>query len=238
MPRDLDSRARKASIVTLALFALAPFAVAAVTANLAACGGGEAPPPAAPPPPSASAAGERSCRAGRIGRPAASASAAPAGTASAAPAPCGPAAPASTKVTTKNDAAWATCHQTYEAKNKEVGKDVAAMAKACAKVTKMKISGKPLTGKQADKDPPQSFPLKAQANHCYRVYAQAAEGIKDLDLAIKDSTGAIAGEDSTDDPSPVVFEDGAVCFKENDTASVVVSVGMGSGAYAVEVWGD
>jgi hypothetical protein len=112
------------------------------------------------------------------------------------------------------------------------------MAKACAALTKMKEVGKPFKGKQADKDTPQSFPLKAKANHCYRVYAQAAEGIKDLDLAIKDSTGAIAGEDSTDDPSPVVFEDGAVCFKEDDAATVIVSVGMGSGAYAVEVWGD
>ena len=112
------------------------------------------------------------------------------------------------------------------------------MGKACQKATKMKEIGKTFKGKQADKDPPQSFPLKAKAGHCYRAYAQAAEGIKDLDLAIKDSTGAIAGEDSTDDPSPVVFEDGAVCFKEDDAATVVVSVGMGSGAYAVQVWGD
>ena len=70
------------------------------------------------------------------------------------------------------------------------------------------------------------------------MYAQAAETIKDLDLAIKDSAGAIAGEDSTDDPSPVVLEDGAVCFTESDSATVVVAVGMGTGAYAVQVWGD
>jgi hypothetical protein len=206
---------------------------------LQACGGGEAPPPAAPPAASASAAPSAAPSASTSAAPSAAASAAPAETVSAAPAPPpAPATPASTKVTTKNDPAWAACHQSYEAKNKEVGKDVAAMAKACATVTKMKEVGKPFKGKQADKDPPQSFPLKAKANHCYRVYAQAAEGIKDLDLAIKDSTGAIAGEDSTDDPSPVVFEDGAVCFKEDDAATVVVSVGMGSGAYAAEVWGD
>jgi hypothetical protein len=115
---------------------------------------------------------------------------------------------------------------------------VAAMAKACQAATKMKLIGKTLTGKQSDQQPPQSFPLKAEAKHCYRVYAQAAEGIKDLDLAIKDSTGAIAGDDSTDDPSPVVLEDGAVCYTESDASTVVVSVGMGTGAYAVQVWGD
>lgn len=144
----------------------------------------------------------------------------------------------SAKVTTKIEPTWATCHQTYDAKNKEVSRDVAAMAKACAKMTKMTLAGKTLTGKQSDQDPPQTFPFQAEANHCYRVYAQAADGIKDLDLAIKDSTGAIAGEDTTDDPSPVVLEDGAVCFKEADSASVVVSVGMGKGAYALQIWKD
>ena len=146
--------------------------------------------------------------------------------------------PGSKKATKKNDSTFASCHQSYKAKNKDVSKDVAAMAKACQAVTKMKLIGKTFTGKQSDQQPPQPFPLKAEAKHCYRVYAQAADGIKDLDLAIKDSTGAIAGDDSTDDPSPVVLEDGAVCFTESDASSVVVSVGMGSGAYAVQVWGD
>lgn len=139
---------------------------------------------------------------------------------------------------TKTEPAWATCHRGYEPKNKEVSKDVAAMAKACAQITKMTLVGKTLTGKQSDADPPQAFPLSVEANHCYRVYAQATDGIKDLHLAIKDSTGAIAGEDSTADPSPVVIEDGAVCFKEADDASVIVSVGMGKGAYALQIWKD
>jgi hypothetical protein len=231
-PRSVRNR----TLSALKLAALA--GVVSAPLLLQACGGGEAPPPAAPPAPSASAA-PSAAPAASAAPPASASAAPPAETASAAPpAPPAPTTPGSTKVTTKNDPAWAGCHQTYEAKNKEVGKDVAAMAKACAAVTKMKLVGKPFKGKQADKDTPQSFPLKAKANHCYRAYAQAAEGIKDLDLAIKDSTGAIAGEDSTDDPSPVVFEDGAVCFKEDDAATVIVSVGMGSGAYAVEVWGD
>jgi hypothetical protein len=219
---------------TLPLLILAGAACLPLAAVLGACGGGEAPPPATPPAPSATAMASAAESAAPAAA-AASASAAPSETAAAPPPPPNP---GSTKVTVKNDPTWATCHQSYEAKKKDVSKDVAAMASGCAKVTKMKISGKPLTGKQSDQDPPQSFPLKAEANHCYRVYAQASEGIKDLDLAIKDSTGAVAGEDSTDDPSPVILEDGAVCFKEADSATVVVSVGMGKGAYALEIWKD
>jgi hypothetical protein len=112
------------------------------------------------------------------------------------------------------------------------------MAKACATPTKMKPIGKTWTGKQADQEKPQAFPFDAKAHHCYRAYAQASDGIKDLDLVIKDSADVIVGQDSTDDPSPVVLEDGAVCFSKDDKATVVVSVGMGSGTYAVQIWSD
>jgi hypothetical protein len=158
-------------------------------------------------------------------------------TASAAPlAP--PPMPTSIVASTKTDDSWRPCHQSYKATAKDVSKDVAAMAGACEKPTKMKLFGKTLTGKQADQDRPQTFPLDAKANHCYRVYAQAADSIKDLDIVVKDSAGVVVGQDSTDDPSPVVLEDGEVCFTKDDKASVIVSVGMGSGAYAVQIWQD
>ncbi len=200
---------------------------------LAACGGGKSPPPSIPPAPSANEAPVAVPPAASTAL--ASTSAVPIETARVPPPPPNP---GSTKVSTKTEPTWATCHQTYRARNKDVAKDVAEMAAACAKVTKMKLVGKTLTGKQSDQDPPQTFPFQAEANHCYRVYAQATEGIKDLDLAIKDGAGAMAGEDATDDPSPVLLEDGAICFKEADSATVVVSVGMGNGAYALEIWRD
>ncbi|MDP9000762.1 MAG: hypothetical protein M3O46_11695 [Myxococcota bacterium] len=134
--------------------------------------------------------------------------------------------------------AWALCHQGYRPTGRDVSNDVTGMAKACEKQTRMKLVGKTVTGEQADRDKPQSFSLDAKANHCYRVYAQAVDAIRDLDLFVKDSAGIVVGQDSTDDPSPVVLETGAVCFSEDDRASVVVSVGMGSGAYAVQIWGD
>jgi hypothetical protein len=218
-----------------AKLALSVLTVATAAALATACGGAEPPPPVTPPAPSAIASAPVGSSASAA--PVAPAAAPPAETASAAPPPPPP-NPGSTKVTLKSDPTWAGCHQSYDAKKKDVAKDVAAMAAGCAKVTRLKMSGKQLTGKQSDQDPPQSFPLKAEANHCYRVYAQASEGIKDLDLAVKDSTGAIAGEDSTDDPSPVIAEDGALCFKEADAATIVVSVGMGKGSYALEIWKD
>jgi hypothetical protein len=222
-------RTRSFSLTALPLVAL-PFVVSVA---LQACGG-ETPPPA--PPPVASAPVDTSA----ASAPAASTSAPPVDTASAsvAPPPPPPPAPTSTVATTKTDASWAGCHQSFKATGKDVSKDVAAMSGACKAPTKMKAMGKTLTGKQADQDAPQSFPFDAKANHCYRVYAQAADSIKDLDVVVKDSAGIIVGQDSTDDPSPVVLEDGAVCFSKDDKASVVVSVGMGKGNYALQIWSD
>jgi hypothetical protein len=119
-----------------------------------------------------------------------------------------------------------------------VATEVAQMAQGCAAITKMHPLGAPWQATQTAASAPQSFPVKAQANHCYRVYGAAVTGIKDLDLVLKDSTGAVAGEDSTDDPTPVVLEDGVVCFKENDEATIVASVGDGGGAFALQVWSD
>jgi hypothetical protein len=205
-----------------------------IAISLGACGGRGLPLAAAPPAPFASEAPIAAQSATPAGP--ASSTSAPNVTASSPPAP--PPNPGSLKATAKVEPNWAACHRHYEARDKEVSRDVASMAKACAKVTKMRLVGATLSGKQGDQDAPQTFPLKAEANHCYRVYAEAGEGIKDLNLAIKDSTGAIAGEDSTDDTRPVILEDGAVCFKEADAASVVVSVGMGKGAYALQIWAD
>ena len=145
------------SRLSLGLLVLAPVGVAMVVST-GACGGGQTPPAAA------TVELRRQRSSSERGLPRASSAAprsppeAPSAAPSAAPAP----APAgSKKATKKNDATWASCHQSYKANNKEVAKDVEAMAKGCAKVTKMKLVGKTETGNQGDQDPPQSFPLKA-----------------------------------------------------------------------------
>jgi hypothetical protein len=140
--------------------------------------------------------------------------------------------------TAKTDPSWATCHRSDNSQGDDVAKGVTAIAHACEAATKMKQVGKTMLAKQGAEDPPQSFPLEAKANHCYRAYAKGTREIKDLDLGIKDSAGVLLGQDSTEDAAPIVLRDGAVCFQRDDQASVVVSVGMGRGAYALQVWSD
>jgi len=146
--------------------------------------------------------------------------------------------PSSDKTTSKVEPTWSTCARGTRPKGVDPAKDVAALASACKAITKMKLVGKTLIGKQKDTEAPQSYPLKAEAKRCYRVYAQAESAIEDLDVAIKDSAGMIAGQDSTDGSTAIVLDDGAVCFKDHDAASIVVSVGRGGGTYALQVWAD
>ena len=144
----------------------------------------------------------------------------------------------STKAERRTSPAWAPCHQSYKLDGTaDLATSVDQMAKGCADTTRMHLVDS-FKGSQGAANAPQAFHFKAEANHCYRAYAAAASTIQDLDLLMKDSTGALAGEDSTDDPTPVALEDGAVCWKSADDATLVVSIGAGSGAYATEVWGD
>jgi hypothetical protein len=198
--------------------------------SMAACGGADQPPPLSPAAPPASAPLA-------IASPQTpSASPAPTDTTSAAATP--PAAPTSAVATVKSDDSWVDCHRSYKAKLNDVSKDVAAMAASCKSVTKLTQVGSTLKGKQGDNDPPQTFPLDAKGGHCYRAYAQASDGIKDLDLIVKDSAGIVIGQDSTDDPSPVAMEYGALCFSKDDKASIVIAVGAGKGDYAIQIWSD
>jgi hypothetical protein len=114
---------------------------------------------------------------------------------------------------------------------------VSRFAGLCAAATKMRRVA-PFAGEQAASAKPQTFRWKAQAGHCYRAYGVGGAGIKNLDLLVVDGGGAALGQDGSDDATPVVLDAGSICFKQDDDAAVVVSVGDGSGAFAVEVWGD
>jgi hypothetical protein len=202
---------------------------------VAACGGGESPPPATPP----SAPTDPVAAASAPPAPApATPDSAPAA-ASATPTP--PPAPADTSshlAHAKHDPAWAACHQSVKvAASAEAS--VAALARSCAKATGLKPLGRPIVATQdASGGAPASYPLRAKAGKCYRVFAHADKGVKDLDIAIIDSAGGIAAEDNTDAPSAVVVDDGAVCFQVDDAAAVAVRVETGKGKYAIEIDSD
>ena len=144
----------------------------------------------------------------------------------------------SRKTETKIVAAWRACHISFRTQSADLSADVAGLGKACADATKMRPLGPPLTGAQAQGAQAQAYPLKAEANHCYRVYGTTAATVRNIEVLIVDSTGAAALETRGDDPRIVAPSDGAVCFRSADNAQVLVSIGAGQGAYALQIWSD
>jgi hypothetical protein len=116
--------------------------------------------------------------------------------------------------------------------------DLAAVGKACADPTKLHSLGSISSGTQKPDAAAQKFPFAAQAGHCYRAYGSAAAGITDFSVFILDSTGATAARGHTDAGRVAAPSDGALCFRDADNANVVVTVGRGSGAFAVQIWSD
>jgi hypothetical protein len=151
--------------------------------------------------------------------------------------PPAPTKPDSDKVTWKQGAPYASCHNDVKTAADLVA-GVTAMAQACAGLTKMHQIGATVQGTRQNLDPAQAIPLHAEANHCYRVYGLSEGALQDLDIAIIDSTGKSTGEDGSDSPDAVVLEDGEICFTQADDAKVNVAAGSGGGKFAVEIWGD
>ena len=145
--------------------------------------------------------------------------------------------PESDKVTWKKDAK--SCHPSTA-----VTGDLTAAATGIANTcmaggaTKLHQVGSPTNGQGGPGAMVQSIPLKAQANHCYRIFGIAEATVKDFDIAVMDSAGKSAGEDLTDSNDAIVLEDGEICFKADDDVNVNAAVAAGSGKWSVEIWSD
>lgn len=144
----------------------------------------------------------------------------------------------SKKAVSKTLAGSGACATSFKPQSSDVGSEVQKLGKACAEATKMRPSGGVLTGTQAQGAAAQTFKLKAETNKCYRVYGVTAATVKNIEVLVVDSDGFTAYEARSDEPRVVATPDGAVCFKTADDAKLLVSVGAGEGAFALQVWSD
>jgi hypothetical protein len=138
----------------------------------------------------------------------------------------------SKKASLKRDPALVTCAASRAPGTPDA--QVKKLAEACSAVSKMKPVSAVLRGQQGDKEAAQENAFRAEANHCYRIYAAGDDGAKDVVVVLRDSNGDVVVEA----PAPTVPEDGAVCFTEADQVSLVVGVGAGKGGWVAQVWGN
>lgn len=221
-------------LLALGLTALLPFAIAI---SVGACGGDDKKVNH----PESSASASTGSTGATASTPTASATDTASGSSSTTAVPPQASRFTSKKATVKQDPAFAACHANYKptSNGRDLNGDVTKMAKMCEAATKMHlVAGGTFKGSGSEESRPAHFKFKAKSGKCYRAFAESDPGIKDLDMQIKDSADETAGEDATDDPSPIVMEDGAVCFTTDDEPYVSLAVGMGKGNFAIQVWSD
>jgi hypothetical protein len=140
----------------------------------------------------------------------------------------------SKKAKKKTDGALFACGGGAAPTAKDPGDLVKRLGEACATLAKMKPASAMIRGQQADKDAHQEHKLKVQANKCYRVVFAFDESVKDAVVVMRDSAGDIVAESA----GAALPDDGAICFTAADEITLMVGVGAGKGAYALQVWSD
>jgi len=129
----------------------------------------------------------------------------------------------------------AACLAAQRAAGEPPAREVAKLGAACAGVTRMAPASAVLEGRQSAAAPPTELPFVAEAGTCYRLVAAAGAGIRTMSVLLRDEDGAVAAESIASAPLQAAPRDGAACFTVASRGAIVVSVGDGDGAFAVQL---
>ena len=117
-------------------------------------------------------------------------------------------------------------------------KDFDALIKKCGTPTGLVEYAKPVMGKlHHEHDKRDTYKLKLSAGMCYRYFAVADSGVKDLDILVTKPNGAIIADDKTSHPVAIIEFDKSWCMDEDAEYDFHIEVdGVGSGHYVFGVW--
>jgi hypothetical protein len=115
--------------------------------------------------------------------------------------------------------------------------DYATLIGKCGTPTGMLEYTKPAEGRlHAKHDKRDEFKLKVQKNMCYRYFAVADDGIKDIDIIVL-KKGALIATDKTEQSVAVIDTEKLWCVDEDMDLQFNIEVdGRGAGGYTFGVW--
>jgi hypothetical protein len=115
--------------------------------------------------------------------------------------------------------------------------DYATLVAKCGTPTGMLEYTKPAEGRlHAKHDKRDEFKFKVQKNMCYRYFAVADDGIKDIDIIVL-KKGALIASDRTEQPVAVIDTEKLWCVDEDMDLQFNIEVdGRGAGGYTFGVW--
>ena len=115
--------------------------------------------------------------------------------------------------------------------------DFATIIGKCGTPTGMLEYTKPAEGKlHAKHDKRDEFKVKVQKGMCYRYFAVADDGIKDIDIIIL-KKGALMATDKTEQPIAIIDTDKLWCADDDMDLQFNIEIdGPGAGGYTFGVW--
>jgi hypothetical protein len=130
-----------------------------------------------------------------------------------------------------------TCWQTL-ALSGDAGKDYEKLAASCGAPAGLLEYAKPVKGHlHSVKDKRDTFTLKLQKGLCYRYFAVADSGIKDLDILVEKPNGALIADDKQSSPVAIIESEKTWCMTEDAEYDFHIEVdGEGAGKYVFGVW--
>ena len=116
-------------------------------------------------------------------------------------------------------------------------KDYETLIAKCGTPTGMLKFTEPADGRlHAKLDKRDHFQLKVYKNMCYRYFAVADDGIKDIDILVL-KKGALLAMDKTEHPIAIIDTDKLWCVDDDMDLDFAVEVdGPGAGGYTFGVW--
>ena len=132
---------------------------------------------------------------------------------------------------------WESCYSTFSPTG-DPSPDLARLTLACGSTGGMEAITEIQTGQQRDADPVDRYTLDVpEAGKCYRIYSAGDGNVQDLDLLLRDPSGADIATDLTHNSWPVLPRAEPLCLDKPGLYMLEVSVHQGSGRYAMQVWG-
>lgn len=117
-------------------------------------------------------------------------------------------------------------------------KDFDNIVSKCGAATGLVEYAKPQVGHlHHQHDKRDTFRLNLMNGMCYRYFAVADSGIKDLDILVEKPNGAIVADDKQESPVAIIEASKPWCMTEDATYDFHIEVdGVGKGKYAFGVW--
>ncbi len=137
------------------------------------------------------------------------------------------------KPTASDSACWQSLSLTGEAQ-----RDFDALAESCGKPTGMLEYAKPEKGHlRSTNDKRDTFTLKLRKALCYRFFAVADSGMKDIDILIERPGGALVGDDKQNGPIAIIEAGQPWCITDDQELDFHVEIdGVGAGNYVFGAW--